>query len=325
MARQFEGGITRDALHARLSGEGEAPGLAASSVQVAEAASKQQPGTDEEQVKLWLTLLHELNGVPFNYLVPAAEMLPAESIRFFQVDNNWIEALLDGAFSVGFAAPVQSTTAEAHAHFLGIAAERARLGPSRRALLARARSRTTFTPRSVAAGSAPAPRGEGPTQVLSGFLVRSAVVAGWPGMEVHGFSDAAGRNPLQIVRMETVAPSLLMCIFAGVVARVDFQEPGEAVHFGVDANGAAWQKELRYANGNAANPVGSFNQTIVPVNLRRSGTPAIIPLDTLAQLMSNKVWTTPPPTDTNFTAAQFALEMVEGVQKVTFQVPSANP
>jgi hypothetical protein len=323
MARQFNGRITREALRTRLSGEVEARQPAASRAVVSVAALTPQPGTDAEQVAMWLTRLHELHGVPFNYLVPDAEMLPAESIRFFQVDNNWIEALLDGAYSIGFAASGRSTSGEAHARFFGIAAERARRGLERRKLLAQARSRTTFTPPSIAAGFTAEPRGETP-EVLSGFLLRSAVVAGWPGMEVHGFSDTAENNALQIVRLETVAPSLLLCIFAGVVARVEFQEPGEAVHFGVDPNDHGWQKKLRYANGDATNPVGSPNGKSVPVTLRGPGTPAIIPLATLAQSMTNEVWTSPPPVDTNFTAAQFALEMVEGVEKVTFKLPSGH-
>ena len=112
MARQVNGRITREALRARLSGEVEARQPAASTAAVSVAASTPQPGTDAEQVAMWLTRLHELHGVPFNYLVPDAEMLPAESIRFFQVDNNWIEALLDGAYSIGFAASARSTSGE---------------------------------------------------------------------------------------------------------------------------------------------------------------------------------------------------------------------
>ena len=155
-------------------------------------------------------------------------------------------------------------------------------------------------------------------EVLSGFLLRSAVVAGWPGLEAHGFADIEGASPLQIVRMETVAPALLLCIFAGVVARVDLQEPSEAVHFGLDGASALWQKHLRYANGDS---VGSYiNNKNVPVPLRGTGTPATILLDTLAQSMANSVWTTPRPADTSFTAAQFALEMVEGVQAVSFKL-----
>ena len=49
----------------------------------------------------WLGRLHTLIGVPFGYLVPDEEMLPPESIRFFRLDDAWVEALIDGAFSLG--------------------------------------------------------------------------------------------------------------------------------------------------------------------------------------------------------------------------------
>ncbi|MBD1857652.1 MULTISPECIES: hypothetical protein [Leptolyngbya] len=53
------------------------------------------------EVNTWFDKLNQLQGVPFNYLVPDARMLPEESIRFFQVDPLWIDCLLDGAFSLG--------------------------------------------------------------------------------------------------------------------------------------------------------------------------------------------------------------------------------
>ena len=49
----------------------------------------------------WLTRLRLMEGVPFNYIVPSEEMLPNESIRFFHVDRNWLDALVDGALSTG--------------------------------------------------------------------------------------------------------------------------------------------------------------------------------------------------------------------------------
>ncbi len=54
-----------------------------------------------ESVKTWLEQLSYLQGVPFKYLVPDERLLPKESIRFFQVDVNWIRCLLDGAYSIG--------------------------------------------------------------------------------------------------------------------------------------------------------------------------------------------------------------------------------
>jgi hypothetical protein len=48
----------------------------------------------------WLTNLMNLVPVPFSYLVPDADMLPVESVRFFRIDPNWIDALIAGATSI---------------------------------------------------------------------------------------------------------------------------------------------------------------------------------------------------------------------------------
>lgn len=49
----------------------------------------------------YLAKLALLYGVPFENLVPDSRMLPPESLRFFYVDANWIESLVDGALSTG--------------------------------------------------------------------------------------------------------------------------------------------------------------------------------------------------------------------------------
>ncbi|KAK3491203.1 uncharacterized protein B0T23DRAFT_383355 [Neurospora hispaniola] len=46
--------------------------------------------------------LYHLVNVPSRYLLPGQSMLPRESLRFFFVDGNWIDALVDGALSVGY-------------------------------------------------------------------------------------------------------------------------------------------------------------------------------------------------------------------------------
>ena len=48
-----------------------------------------------------LAELRLLHGVPFTYLVPDATLLPPESIRFFYLDRNWTDALVDGVLSIG--------------------------------------------------------------------------------------------------------------------------------------------------------------------------------------------------------------------------------
>ena len=45
--------------------------------------------------------LYYLINVPVHYLLTDPSHLPDESLRFFYVDQNWINALVDGALSLG--------------------------------------------------------------------------------------------------------------------------------------------------------------------------------------------------------------------------------
>lgn len=266
-------------------------------------------GSDLALVVAWLTRLHLLYGVPFNYLVPDERMLPVESLRFFQVDANWMDALLDGAWSLGFAG-VSSTVSQA---------ARPRVMAAARTAAPDVRQAALSSSRRLAASARAAPA-EMETDVVdgggavSGFLLRSAVVAGWPGLEVRGFADTAKTQRLAILRLEAIAPSLLLCLFDGTVAAVELREPAEALHFGVDAGTEGFTKELRYAAGSS---VGTFTGASVPVPLR-SATTGVVNVSALAASMAGAVWPSPRPAGTSFTAAEFALEMVEGVQVVDF-------
>jgi len=103
-----------------------------------------------EIVSSWFENLILLEGVPFSYLVPDERMLPAESIRFFQVDPIWIECLVDGAFSIGRVLESDHKLDRLH--------KENNLGD-------------VLPERS------------------SGFLLRSEVVAGWPGLQVDGYDE----------------------------------------------------------------------------------------------------------------------------------------
>lgn len=52
-------------------------------------------------VEEWFEKVKNLEGIPFNYLVPNPAMIPFEAIRFFEIDQNWLAHLIDGAFSIG--------------------------------------------------------------------------------------------------------------------------------------------------------------------------------------------------------------------------------
>ncbi|KAF5654494.1 hypothetical protein FHETE_11297 [Fusarium heterosporum] len=57
--------------------------------------------TDWMTVLLWLVDRMFLAGVPAHYLIPDPSYLPQETIRFFSIDTNWVDALIDGALSLG--------------------------------------------------------------------------------------------------------------------------------------------------------------------------------------------------------------------------------
>ncbi len=151
------------------------------------------------EVEKWFEGLRLLKGIPFSYLVPDEKMLPQESIRFFQLDGFWIEALLDGAFSIG-RVPYKDKTE---------------------------------VPNSWA--STP----------MSGFLMRSEVVSGWPDLLIDGYSHlppdtnldgeiALAGTKIKLLRQEVVAGNILLCIFEGTLKSVDIHLKPEAIHFGFD-------------------------------------------------------------------------------------------
>ncbi|MGH9057699.1 MAG: hypothetical protein ACRDYY_17855, partial [Acidimicrobiales bacterium] len=115
--------------------------------------------------------LRMLVGIPIEYLVPDARLLPAESIRFFYVDRSWTDRLVDGVFAVG----KLGTREQGHhqAHNPTITARLDGLETSIRSL-----QRGTLDYGTALSG---ANAQAGP---VTGFIMRSETVAGWPAMEV---------------------------------------------------------------------------------------------------------------------------------------------
>ncbi|MCX6631156.1 MAG: hypothetical protein NTW28_26390 [Candidatus Solibacter sp.] len=166
----------------------------------------------------WLGRLALLYGVPFENLVPDVRMLPKESLRFFYLDMNWVESLVDGAFSTGvhsgrdirFHDVLQSAIRDA---------TRAASGELRSNL----RGDT--------------PPGESAVNATRcGLLLRSEAVSGWPGLEVRALVELVGEDTVPLLRMDRPAPDTVLCIFAGIPKRVEIWEPTEDLHFGITRN-----------------------------------------------------------------------------------------
>ncbi|MBD2186201.1 hypothetical protein [Aerosakkonema funiforme] len=236
-----------------------------------------------EKIEKWFKGLELLQGIPFNYLVPDEGLLPIESIRFFWVDSLWVDCLQDGAFSIG---RVTENSVE----------EDRKIRSTRRG----------FT--------------RGIEQKITGIIMRSQVVSGWPNLLIDGYDKAVANvdsidqtqvNLLSLLRMEKLAKDVLICLFEGEVKTVDIHLQPEGMHFGLDAptkQSPEWSKNLRNINGEATDILISP----IPWNNEQK---EVINLEGLATKIQEKL-----PDIGEFTSGQFALQMIEGVQKVRFVI-----
>lgn len=248
------------------------------------------------QVEAWLGQLALLYGVPFNCLVPDYRMLPAESIRFFHLDASWSDRLAEGALAIG-----PASTRD----LLARRALTLRIGPElgRARALVRGRLRGAELAGPVAAG--------GP---VTGFLLRSVAVSGWPGLEVRASQSG---QPLPLLRMDTLAPQVLLVLFAGIPDEVQINEPPEGLHFGVRTAGAEASTFLRGLGYNADQyPAGQLipGQTAA-VPLRTGPYPGVLDVAQLAaNLKAALTGLNPPAFDPagTLTSCELAIEMVRG-------------
>jgi hypothetical protein len=174
------------------------------------------------ELRQWLARLRLLEGVPFAYLVADSPLLPLESIRFFYIDRRWSDALVQGALSVGTVSSDDRTQLE-------------QLYPVVRDEVDEAER----TVRPVGGEGANSTSG-----TITGFLMRSRAVSGWPGIHVRAYDRelAEGDNAivpegdtrrLRLLRLERLAPAVLLALFDGIPQIVHIEEPRRGIQFGV--------------------------------------------------------------------------------------------
>ncbi len=180
------------------------------------------PPLPTASVTSFLGRLSLLHGVPFAYLVADEKLLPAESLKLFLIDPQWINALVGGALSVGRGETIRLLLNKTQAgNFIGdIVAEA-------RALRAAQRGEKE-TPTPPAAGPVP-------SFAFSGFLLRSRILQAWPGLEVRAFRSAGLQyaEELSMLRLDRVAPDILFGVVDGQVSEIEITQPPEGLHFEV--------------------------------------------------------------------------------------------
>lgn len=213
----------------------------------------------EKHLQPWLTQLSAFQSVPANYLVPGEQLLPKESIRFFYVDKNWQVAALSGAFSVGGDRDSDNRS-DANVFNDFLNLEDA---------------------------------------YLTGFLLRSDVVNGWPGLLIDGVDTKEIKQP-PLRRL--LSRDVLLCLFKEELKEVVFHQKPEVMHFGLLPGNDRFVKTRRTEEGDETG-------TPLPVDWQSNAQARVIDMDKLAQILGK-----------DGKPAQFAMNMIEGVPKVRFKV-----
>lgn len=157
-----------------------------------------------------------LSSVPISYMVPDAALLPAESIRFFYVDQMWVDRVIDGVLAAANTGSVDITFSCALNQLIRQTLDKA--------------LQDTANKTAGAAAWDPA------TQPMTGMLIRSDIVRRWPDMNVlafHANGAAHPSTPVGVLRAEPISTSLFIALFAGTPNLVQVLEPHVGLRFGV--------------------------------------------------------------------------------------------
>jgi hypothetical protein len=264
-----------------------------------------------EEVRSFLTELYKLNGIPFSYLVPHEFYLEKEhlgkertysgTMSVFYLDPNWIEALLDGALSIGRLKNTDSILDQVISEGLIDGYIDQKTKENKKEVDVRVLN-------------------------ITGFLLRSDVVSGWRGLEILAYSkeDKEKEKPLPALRFERIDDDIFLGIFNGNIASITVRQPFEGLHFGVKTDrdspeGNLYQKNLKNDNplnkeviGETPNVTSELNNGLIKND--------IIDVAGLAALMKQKLidkeWIQmDTDKEAHFTSAEFAYQMVDSPVK----------
>jgi hypothetical protein len=265
------------------------------------------------ELRRFLGGLRLLQGVPFSYLVPDSRLLPLESIRFFYLDRAWTDALVQGVLSVGTITTADRAQLEAMYPQIRAevdAAERVQRRPQDEERL------------------------EGAGGTITGFLMRSKLVSGWPNLHVRAYdqdvlpddelSTVAESHPsrMKVLRQERLAPAVLLVLIDGVPEVLHIEEPRQGIQFGVrhapgDPDSQVRVKVRRTDTGAVVPPAGSFTSAnSVTVPFRRNA-PGVIDMVQLAERLRSKAPGAGPTLESN----EYALQMLRFPYRQVFGDP----
>ncbi len=284
--------------------------LLAMQQQKAEATGDTSANAIPPDILTWLSRLALLYGVPFDKLVPNQQMLPTESIRFFYINPNAINSLIDGALSLG----VQSS-------------QDSLFNQLAKPLIRQAVHQSIPTIRTKMLGQTVADSSPVPLPI-AGFLLRSQVVSGFPGLEIKSYQTVTVNKTtnelepsvlLNPLRMERLTPDVMLCLLPSVPAWIELDEPKESFGFGVEDNNA-----INLRNVTGSQPGSIIPGISQPVLFRSSST--VVDIQTLQADIQKQLQGKLNNSDGIISPAEFAIQLIRAPEKMVFQnyTPSSS-
>ena len=123
--------------------------------------------------------------------------------------------------------------------------------------------------------------------------------------------------------MDRLSSNVLLCLFDGVIAMIDIYQKSESLHFGFDANpdntseNPSYSKKLRNQDGSDA----ETSLSPITVSWRGDSKNRVVDIDQLQKCAQ----TNSKIKAADWNVAQFAMQMIEGVEKVQFAISTPQP
>ncbi|MDD5277483.1 MAG: hypothetical protein PHR16_15555 [Methylovulum sp.] len=157
---------------------------------------------------------------------------------------------------------------------------------------------------------------------LSGFILRSAVVASWPDRIIEAIGQPAagqGQQTLPLLRQDQLSGNVLIGIFAGTVQQLVLSPRPQMLHFGFapDLSGTSEGliKPLRDQDG--APLTSNGEQVTITIPFKSQSLGGVVDVTVLAGSMAEELG------QITVTSADFAFQLIEGAVGVSFnQAPA---
>lgn len=202
------------------------------------------PEDDPEDIRMYAAKLRLLHFVPLSYIIADESMLPSESIRFFCLDENWINALVDGALSMGRATVEDCkcdkirletimNASSLRLHFPRLEKMHPRHvdsalnvfkinGKIRDGLSAEEFIGREFTVNDAVTDG-----------LITGFIMRSELVRRAKDLNVAAYSGDAQIPPL---RLDDLSDDIIIGLYDGKITSLKISEPQTGLTFGLNEN-----------------------------------------------------------------------------------------